>query len=246
VATNLEPFRTAVDLIKSIPGFDDIGSHVVVSEIGIDMSRFLSAPHLVSWAGICPRNDESAGKRHPIACARALPGSRPRWCNAPGRQSKRKVATCRPCTTALKPAGVPRRPLSQSRRSILTAIYHMLKDGHDVSGISAPITSIVVPTDAAKKHAWSKRLAEPRIRRRTQAARRLSRRLWQPPARGGFVARSEQVSFLARESRTPIRPARIACFRSHVGETPRQGNRRMPARQRVSVVAPGITELCER
>jgi hypothetical protein len=35
----------------------------IVSEIGIDMSRFPSHAHLISWAGICPRNDESAGKR---------------------------------------------------------------------------------------------------------------------------------------------------------------------------------------
>src|ERR1700686_4283435 len=41
----------------------NLGAHVIVSEIGIDMSRFPSAAHLTSWACICPRNDESAGKR---------------------------------------------------------------------------------------------------------------------------------------------------------------------------------------
>jgi transposase len=63
VETKLEPFRTAVELIMSIPGIKNLSAHVIVSEIGIDMSRFPSAAHLISWACICPRNDESAGKR---------------------------------------------------------------------------------------------------------------------------------------------------------------------------------------
>jgi transposase len=63
VEANLGPFRTAVELITSIPGIKNLGAHVIVSEIGIDMSRFPSAAHLLSWACICPRNDESAGKR---------------------------------------------------------------------------------------------------------------------------------------------------------------------------------------
>src|SRR5271166_6812892 len=59
----LGPFRIAVELIGSIPGIKNLGAHVIVSEIGIDMSRFPSAAHLISWACICPRNDQSAGKR---------------------------------------------------------------------------------------------------------------------------------------------------------------------------------------
>ena len=63
VEADLGPFRTAVEQIISIPGVKNLGAHVIVSEIGIDMSRFPSAAHLISWTGICPRNDESAGKR---------------------------------------------------------------------------------------------------------------------------------------------------------------------------------------
>jgi transposase len=62
VEDNLGPFRTAVELIMSIPGIKSLSAHVIVSEIGIDMSRFPSAAHLISWACVCPRNDESAGK----------------------------------------------------------------------------------------------------------------------------------------------------------------------------------------
>ena len=63
VEENLGPFRTAVEQIISIPGVKNLGAHVIVSEIGIDMSRFPSAAHLISWACIRPRNDQSAGKR---------------------------------------------------------------------------------------------------------------------------------------------------------------------------------------
>jgi transposase len=49
--------------ITPIPGIKNLSAQVIVSEIGIDMSRFPSAAHLTSWACICPRNDESAGKR---------------------------------------------------------------------------------------------------------------------------------------------------------------------------------------
>jgi transposase len=63
VEDNLGPFRTAVELIMSIPGIKNLSAHVIVSEIGIDMSRFPSAAHLISWTCVCPPNDESAGKR---------------------------------------------------------------------------------------------------------------------------------------------------------------------------------------
>ena len=45
------------------PGISDLIAQVIDSEIGIDITRFPTAGHLISWAGLCPRNDESAGKR---------------------------------------------------------------------------------------------------------------------------------------------------------------------------------------
>src|SRR4051794_41778053 len=46
-----------------MPGLSPLSAAVVISEIGLDMSRFPSAAHLISWAGLCPKSDESAGKR---------------------------------------------------------------------------------------------------------------------------------------------------------------------------------------
>ncbi len=63
VDANLAPFRAGVELLTSIPGINTLSAQVIISEIGTDMSRFPTAGHLISWAGLCPRNDESAGKR---------------------------------------------------------------------------------------------------------------------------------------------------------------------------------------
>jgi len=64
VKTDLDSFRQGIEIVKTIPGLDDLSAQTVLSEIGVDMSRYPSDNHLVSWACMCPRNDESA-KAHP-------------------------------------------------------------------------------------------------------------------------------------------------------------------------------------
>ena len=63
VDERIEPFRITVELLTTIPGIGELAARIIAAEIGNDMSRFATAAHLVSWAGPCPRNDESAGKR---------------------------------------------------------------------------------------------------------------------------------------------------------------------------------------
>ena len=55
--------RAMAELLTTMPGISDLVAQVVVGEVGTDMRRFPSAAHLVSWAGLCPQSDESAGKR---------------------------------------------------------------------------------------------------------------------------------------------------------------------------------------
>ena len=73
VNRELDPFRDAVRLLRSIPGVSDLTAQVIVSEIGIDMGRFPTARHPISWAGLCPRNDESAGKRRSTRLRKGAP-----------------------------------------------------------------------------------------------------------------------------------------------------------------------------
>lgn len=63
VTTRLAPHEAEVARLDTIPGVNRWTAEVILSEIGTDMTRFPSATHLASWAGICPGNDQSGGKR---------------------------------------------------------------------------------------------------------------------------------------------------------------------------------------
>jgi transposase len=59
----MRPFQAEVDLLKTIPGVKDQVAAALVAEVGVDMSQFPTELHLSAWAGMCPGNNESAGKR---------------------------------------------------------------------------------------------------------------------------------------------------------------------------------------
>lgn len=63
IAAMVDPIRKEVDLTKSIPGVQETAARAIIAEIGTDMTRFVSHTRLSSWAGVCPGNNESAGKR---------------------------------------------------------------------------------------------------------------------------------------------------------------------------------------
>src|SRR3954451_5008854 len=69
----LEPVQETVQRLITMPGLSPLSATVVISEIGIDMSRFPTAGHLISWAGLCLRNDESAGKRRSTRLRQGAP-----------------------------------------------------------------------------------------------------------------------------------------------------------------------------
>ncbi len=64
VANNADPFAPdAMELLQTVPGIGVRVATVIIAEIGLDMTRFPTAGNLASWAGLCPGNHESAGKR---------------------------------------------------------------------------------------------------------------------------------------------------------------------------------------
>src|SRR5205085_6615498 len=77
IEERLAPFGRAIELLRTIPGIETRTAQNIVAEIGTDMSVFASAGHLASWAGQCPGNDQSAGRRR---SGRTRRGSK--WLNA--------------------------------------------------------------------------------------------------------------------------------------------------------------------
>ena len=63
IAQRLANDQAALELLDTIPGMGQRAAEIMLAEIGTEMARFPSAKHLASWAGMCPGNKESGGKR---------------------------------------------------------------------------------------------------------------------------------------------------------------------------------------
>lgn len=72
VVAAMKPYKTQWSLLQGIPGVDEISAAMLLAEIGTDMSVFGSKDKLCSWAGICPGNNESAGKKRVVGCAKGI------------------------------------------------------------------------------------------------------------------------------------------------------------------------------
>ena len=63
IEEQIRPFDPAVELLCTVVGIQHRGAQCIIGEIGADMKHFATARHLASWAGRCPGNEKSAGKR---------------------------------------------------------------------------------------------------------------------------------------------------------------------------------------
>src|SRR3954468_21267192 len=129
VERDLDPFRQAVRLLRTIPGVSDVTAQVIVSEIGIDMGRFPTTGHLISWAGLCPRNDESAGKRRSTRLRKGATWLKTTLVQCAWAASRRKASYLQAQFQRLRHRRGPKKAICAVAASILTAVYHMLRDG---------------------------------------------------------------------------------------------------------------------
>jgi len=129
VEASIAPFRTAVEQVSSVPGVKDLSARVIVSEIGTDMSRFASDAHLISWACLCPRNDESAGKRRSTRIRKGSPWLKTTLVQCAWAATRTKDSYLNAQFHRIKARRGPKKAIMAVAASILTAIYHMLKDG---------------------------------------------------------------------------------------------------------------------
>jgi transposase len=129
VDDNVEPFRTAIKLLSTIPGISQLGAEVIVAEIGIDMEQFPSEGHLISWAGLCPRNDESAGKRRSTRMRKGAPWLKTTLIQCAWAASRTKGSYLQAQFQRLRSRRGAKKAIGAVAASILTAAYHMLKNG---------------------------------------------------------------------------------------------------------------------
>ena len=129
VSAQLEPFRVAVEMLTTIPGISSLAAEVMVSEIGIDMSRFKTAGHLISWAGLCPRNDESAGKRRSTRMKKGAPWLKTTLIQCAWAASRTKGSYLQAQYLRIRSRRGPKKAVGAVAASMLTAAYHMLKNG---------------------------------------------------------------------------------------------------------------------
>jgi transposase len=133
----LAPFRTALDRLITMPGISETAARVVVAEIGFDMSRFPTAGHLVSWAGLCPRLHESAGKRLSNRTRPSNPWLKTTLVQAAWAAARKKDSYFRAQFLRLKSRRGPKKAVLAVAASMLTAAYHMLKTNSDYRDLGA-------------------------------------------------------------------------------------------------------------
>jgi transposase len=130
VAERMRPLEAALALLDEIPGIGRRLAETILAETGTDMSRFPSSAHFASWAKISPGNNQSAGRRR-----KASIGGGNRWLRTALVEAARSTVRTRQASffKARYRRLAGRRPEKQAlvavAHSLLTAVYHLLRDG---------------------------------------------------------------------------------------------------------------------
>ena len=137
VGKTLAPIQSCARLLTTLPGVSDLTAQVLVAEIGVDMARFPTAGHLISWAGLCPKNDESAGKRRSTRLRKGAPWLKTTLVTAAWAAVKVKNTYLQAQFLRLKPRRGAKKAIVAVAASMLTAAYHMLKNGLEYHDLGA-------------------------------------------------------------------------------------------------------------
>jgi transposase len=129
ITEQIAPFEGAVELLCTIPGIQRRTAEVIIAEIGMNMSIFPTAKHLASWAGLCPGNDQSAGRRR---SGKTRNGSK--WLDWALEESALAATRTNDVYLAaqyarLRPRRGHKKALGAVKHSIICAAWHMLATG---------------------------------------------------------------------------------------------------------------------
>ena len=137
VGKALAPIQEGARLLTTMPGVSELTAHVLVAEIGVDMGRFPTAGHLLSWATICPRNDESAGKRRSTRTRKGAPWLKTALVTAAWAAVRVKGGYLQAQFLRLKARRGAKKAILAVAASMLTAVWHMLKNQVEYKDLGA-------------------------------------------------------------------------------------------------------------
>ncbi len=123
----LEPFRSSVELLKSTPGIKETTARIVLAEIGFEVTRFATAGQLISWTGLCPGSDESAGKRRSTHLRKGNVWLRTALVQAARGAIRKKDSYLRALYLRLRARRGAKKAIVAVAASMLTSIYFMLQ-----------------------------------------------------------------------------------------------------------------------
>jgi transposase len=129
------PFRDLIGLLSTIPGVAKLSATAILAEVGRDMNRFPTAGHLLAWAGLCPGQNESAGKRKNTRLRKGAPWLKTMLVQCAWAAKRNKNSYYRAQFFRLQSWRGPQKAICAVAASILTAVYHILKYGtehHDL------------------------------------------------------------------------------------------------------------------
>lgn len=137
VGKTLAPIKDSARLLTTLPGVSELTAQVMVAEIGVDMGRFATSSHLISWAGLCPRNEESAGKRRSTRVRKGAPWLKTALVTAAWAAVRVKGSYLQAQFLRLKARRGAKKAILAVAASMLTAAYHMLKNGLEYRDLGA-------------------------------------------------------------------------------------------------------------
>jgi len=126
IQQKLQPYAAQLALLREIPGVDQTLAAVIIAELGVDMSVFQSVSQLASWAGVCPGNNESAGKRKSSRIPKGNVYLKTALVEAASAAARAKGTYLRDKFYRLKARRGYRRAAVAIAHKILVSIYHML------------------------------------------------------------------------------------------------------------------------
>jgi hypothetical protein len=192
IEAQITPLASAVDALCTIPGVQRRTAEVIIAETGGDMSVFPTAKHLASWAGVCPGNDESAGKRRSGKTRKDQNGCARTSSKPPQPPAARRTPTSKRNTNDSVPAADTRARSPPSRTPCSSRSGTSSPPARSTATQAATTSPNAIQTDAPGDSSRNSKSSDTWSRSKHQ---RQQRRTHSPPEPGFLFSSSDSPRF---------------------------------------------------